>query len=173
MRLFIQRVLSASVGINGRETAAIGPGLLALAAFGSRDGADFARRPAFAGMARKLWGLRIFPPAGEREGKFVCDVQDYGGDLLIVPQFTLYADCRKGRRPSFSDAAAPEQARGLFAEFVNFVDENVSCRVASGIFGADMRVQLCNWGPVTILLDSEELFPSSDGVCGRDTSCTR
>ena len=158
MRLFIQRVLSASVSIDGREEAAIGPGLLALAAFSGRDGPDIARRPAFAGMARKLWGLRIFPPAGEREGKFTCDVQDYGGDVLIVPQFTLYADCRKGRRPSFSDAAAPEYARGLFAEFVNFVDENVSCRVTSGIFGADMRVQLCNWGPVTILLDSEELF---------------
>lgn len=158
MRLFIQRVLSASVSIAGQEVAAIGPGLLALAAFSSRDGADFARTPVFTGMARKLWGLRIFPPAGEQEGKFSCDVQDYGGDLLIVPQFTLYADCRRGRRPSFSDAAPPAPARDLFAEFVNFVDENTSCRVASGIFGADMRVQLCNWGPVTILLDSEELF---------------
>ena len=158
MRLFIQRVLSAPVSIDGQETAAIGPGLLALAAFGSRDGTDFARTPAFAGMARKLRDLRIFPPPGTQEGKFSCDVQDYGGDLLIVPQFTLYADCRKGRRPSFSNAAAPESARALFAEFVNFVDENVSCRVASGIFGADMRVRLCNWGPVTILLDSEELF---------------
>ena len=158
MRLFIQRVLSASVSIDGQETAAIGPGLLALAAFSSRDGADFARTPAFTGMARKLWGLRIFPPAGEQEGKFSCDVQDYGGDLLIVPQFTLYADCRRGRRPSFSDAAAPDPARDLFAEFVNFVDENTSCRVASGIFGADMRVRLCNWGPVTIRLESEELF---------------
>lgn len=158
MRLFIQRVLSASVGIDGQEIAAIGPGLLALAAFSARDGADFARTPAFTGMARKLWGLRIFPPAGEQEGKFSCDVQDYGGDLLIVPQFTLYADCRRGRRPSFSDAAPPDPACGLFTEFVNFVDENTSCRVASGIFGADMRVQLCNWGPVTILLDSEELF---------------
>ena len=158
MRLFIQRALSASVSTGGEEIAAIGPGLLALAAFSSRDGADFVRGPAFAGMARKLWGLRIFPPAGELEGKFSCDVRDYGGELLIVPQFTLYADCRRGRRPSFSDAAAPDPARVLFAEFVNFVDENISCRVASGIFGADMRVQLCNWGPVTILLDSEELF---------------
>ena len=158
MRLFIQRVLSASVSIDGQETAAIGPGLLALAAFSSRDGADFARTPAFTGMARKLWGLRIFPPAGAQEGTFSSDVHDYGGDLLIVPQFTLYADCRRGRRPSFSDAAAPDPARDLFAEFVNFVDENTSCRVASGIFGADMRVRLCNWGPVTILLDSEELF---------------
>lgn len=158
MRLFIQRVLSASVSVEGQEVAAIGPGLLALAGFSQQDGENFSQTPAFEGMARKLYGLRIFPPAGEVTGKFTCDVQDYGGEILIVPQFTLYADCRKGRRPSFSDAAQPEPAYRHFIDFVNFVDENVSCRVASGIFGADMRVQLCNWGPVTILLDSKELF---------------
>lgn len=158
MRLFIQRVLSASVSIDGQETAAIGPGLLALVGFGPADGPDLPANPAFAGMARKLSGLRVFPPAGEAEGKFTCDVQEYGGDLLLAPQFTLYADCRRGRRPSFSAAAPPDVARNLFMMFANLVDENTSCRVESGVFGADMRVRLCNWGPVTILLDSEELF---------------
>ena len=158
MRLCVQRVLEGSVAVDGKVLASIGKGLVVLVGFGQADGPELAASDVFSGMARKLWGLRIFPPAGEQEGKFSCDVQDYGGDLLIVPQFTLYADCRRGRRPSFSDAAAPDPARDLFAEFVNFVDENTSCRVASGIFGADMWVRLCNWGPVTILLDSEELF---------------
>lgn len=158
MRLLVQRVLEAAVTVDGQTTGAIGKGLLAMTGFGDEDGPDFHHSPVFESMARKLLDLRIFPGEGDRCDKFDRSARDCGADVLLVPQFTLYADCRKGRRPSFSNAAAPESARALFAEFVNFVDENVSCRVASGIFGADMRVRLCNWGPVTILLDSEELF---------------
>lgn len=158
MRLLVQRVLEAAVTVDGQTTGAIGKGLLVMTGFGDEDGPDFHHSPVFEGMARKLLDLRIFPGEGDRCDKFDRSARDCGADVLLVPQFTLYADCRRGRRPSFSDAAAPDPARDLFAEFVNFVDENTSCRVASGIFGADMRVRLCNWGPVTILLDSEELF---------------
>ena len=150
MRAVVTRVKNASVVIGGQVNGQIGTGFLVLLGVGPNDTEAAADK-----LADKICNLRVFEDENE---KMNLNLEQVGGSLLVVSQFTLYADCRKGRRPSFSNAAAPEPARALFAEFVNFVDENVSCRVASGIFGADMRVRLCNWGPVTILLDSEELF---------------
>ncbi len=109
-------------------------------------------------MARKLLDLRIFPGQGDAAHKFHCSLQDFSGQVLLVPQFTLYADCRKGRRPSFTDAGDPAWAAAMFERFVRHVDEACHGSVSSGIFGAEMEVRLCNWGPVTIWLDSTRLF---------------
>lgn len=159
MRILAQRVHEASVSVDGRVVAAIGTGLLGLVAFGREDGPEFHHSPAFAGMARKLLDLRIFPGQGDAAHKFHRSLQDFGGHMLLVPQFTLYADCRKGRRPSFSEAGDPAWAAELFRRFAGLVDEACHDRVFSGIFGAEMEVRLCNWGPVTIWLDSARLFP--------------
>ena len=107
MRLLIQRVLEAAVTVDGQTTGAIGKGLLVLTGFGEEDGPDFHLSPVFGGMARKLLDLRIFPGEGDRSDKFDRSARDCGADVLLVPQFTLYADCRKGRRPSFSHAGDP------------------------------------------------------------------
>jgi len=158
MRILAQRVKEASVTVDGRLVAAINAGIMALVAFGQEDGPQFGSSPAFAGMARKLVGLRIFPGQGELAHKFYASLEDFGGKLLLVPQFTLYADCRKGRRPSFSGAGDPAWAKAMFSDFVQMVDETCAVSVSSGIFGADMDVRLCNWGPVTVFLDSADLF---------------
>ena len=160
MRILAQRVTEASVSVDGRQVAAIGPGIMALVGFGQEDGPDFNTSPAFQGMVHKLLGLRIFPGQGELANKFHTSLEEFGGQLLLVPQFTLYADCRKGRRPSFIDAGNPDWARPMFDYFVKMVDESCAVSVSSGIFGADMAVRLCNWGPVTIWLDSANLFAS-------------
>ncbi|GAB1253641.1 D-aminoacyl-tRNA deacylase [Desulfovibrio falkowii] len=160
MRILVQGVTEASVNVDGRQVAAIGPGIMALVGFGQEDGPDFHNRPAFRGMAQKLAGLRIFPGQGELANKFHTSLEEFGGQLLLVPQFTLYADCRKGRRPSFTDAGNPAWAEPMFEHFMKIVDESCSVSVSSGIFGADMAVRLCNWGPVTIWLDSLSLFGS-------------
>ncbi|MBS6830970.1 MAG: D-tyrosyl-tRNA(Tyr) deacylase [Desulfovibrio sp.] len=158
MRILVQRVREASVSVDGRVVAAISRGLLALVGFGRDDGPDFHQSPAFAGMVRKLLDLRIFPGQGDAARKFHCSLQDFGGQALLVPQFTLYADCRKGRRPSFTDAGDPAWAAAMFERFVRHVDESCHGSVSSGIFGAEMEVRLCNWGPVTIWLDSTRFF---------------
>lgn len=157
MRLLVQRVREASVSVDGRCVAAIGAGLLVLTGFGREDGPRFGESPTFPAMARKLVGLRVFPGEGELAHKFHASVDDFGGDILLVPQFTLYADCRRGRRPSFTDAGDPAWAGPLFAQFVRQVDGMCRASVHSGVFGADMDVRLCNWGPVTIWLDSAAL----------------
>lgn len=158
MRIVAQRVREASVSVDDRVVASIGQGLLALVGFGRDDGPDFGESPAFAGMARKLLDLRIFPGQGDAAHKFHCSLQDFSGQVLLVPQFTLYADCRKGRRPSFTDASDPAWAAAMFERFARHVDEACHGSVSSGIFGAEMEVRLCNWGPVTIWLDSTRLF---------------
>lgn len=158
MRLLLQRVLEASVSVDGHNIAHVGTGLLVLVGFGQGDGPRFQQSPAFAGMARKLVELRIFPGEGDYADKMHCSVQDAGGSILLVPQFTLYAGCRRGRRPDFTGAAAPAHAAALFDSFVAEVRRIFPGRLGCGQFGADMRVSLCNWGPVTILLDSDELF---------------
>ena len=160
MRLCIQRVLEGSVSVDGQCVAAIGTGLVVLVGFGRGEEPAFAASAAFAGMARKLAELRVFPGEGPYEHKMHCNVVEAGGSVLLVPQFTLYADCRRGRRPDFAGAAAPDAARELFAAFVQRVDGLMPGNVHSGIFGADMRVSFCNWGPVTLWLDSAELFPT-------------
>ena len=151
MRLVLQRVREAAVTVAGERVAAIGPGILALVGFGRDDGPGFADAPACRTLLEKLCDLRIFPDDG---GRLNRSLRETGGELLLVSQFTLYAACRKGRRPSFSDAASPEVARELYARVVALARELLPGRVASGVFGADMDVALVNQGPVTILLDS-------------------
>jgi D-aminoacyl-tRNA deacylase len=151
MRLVVQRVTSASVTVEGEQVGAIGLGLLVLVGFGREDEAEPTPSPMLARMARKLVQVRIFP--GDT-GKLDRDVADVGGHLLAVSQFTLHADCRKGRRPSLHPAADPHRAEMLFSAFVGELESLLPTRVATGRFGREMDVALRNWGPVTLVWDS-------------------
>ena len=146
MRLVIQRVREASVTVDGQVTGRIGPGLLVLAGFAPTD--DTA---SLAWMCRKMVQLRIF---GDDNGQMNRSVQDIGGQVLVVSQFTLLADARKGNRPSYIGAASPAVAEPLYEQFVAMVTAGLGQPVPTGIFGADMKVSLLNDGPVTIVLDS-------------------
>jgi len=146
LRLVIQRVKEAKVTVNGSTTGAIRSGLLVLIGISredTREEADY--------MLDKLLGLRIFP---DDNGKMNRDIGEAGGALLLVSQFTLYGDCRKGRRPSFDRAAPPQQAQALYEYLVESARQG-SVAVETGIFQASMEVHLINDGPVTILLDSD------------------
>ncbi len=147
MRAVVQRVAEASVVVDGEEIARIGPGLLALVA--ARHGDDPA---AATRLAEKLAHLRIF---ADEAGKSNRSLLDVGGEALVVSQFTLYGDTRKGRRPSFIDAAPPEVAEPLI-EVVAEALRALGVRVATGRFRAHMRVALVNDGPVTLILDVPE-----------------
>jgi D-tyrosyl-tRNA(Tyr) deacylase len=144
MRIVLQRVSRARVTVEGRVTGEIGRGLLLLAGFTDGDSED-----ALAWMADKVVGLRIFP---DDEGKMNRSVQEAGGGLLVVSQFTLYGDTRKGRRPSFVDAARPEIAIPLYEHFVELL-RATGLPVGTGEFGAMMDVELVNDGPVTLILE--------------------
>ena len=157
MRLLVQRVLEAAVTVDGQTTGTIGKGLLVMTGFGDEDGPDFHHSPVFEGMARKLLDLRIFPGEGDRCDKFDRSARDCGADVLLVPQFTLYADARSGRRPSFSAAARPEQAERLYLAVADMLRGH-GIRVETGRFQTHMQVSLCNDGPVTLLLDSKKTF---------------
>ncbi|QNH63240.1 D-aminoacyl-tRNA deacylase [Hymenobacter sediminicola] len=148
MRTVIQRVSNASVTVEGRITGQIGPGLLVLAGFSPTDTSS-----SLDWMARKLTQLRIF---SDEEGKMNRSVHDVGGQVLVVSQFTLLADARKGNRPSYIGAAPPPIAIPLYEQFVRQLEQLLGQPVATGEFGADMQVQLLNDGPVTIVLDSPE-----------------
>jgi D-tyrosyl-tRNA(Tyr) deacylase len=158
----VQRVSCAAVTVAGERIAGIGAGLLVLAGVGRDDSHEAARR-----LAAKVAGLRIFGddkvgvplgqgrggvPLGQRRGRMNRSVTDVGGDVLVVSQFTLYADTRKGYRPSFVDAARPEVAVGVLEAFVAGL-RSEGLQVAEGRFGAHMEVSLVNDGPVTILLE--------------------
>lgn len=148
MRAVIQRVSEATVIVNGDGVGAIGPGLMILLGVGPADG------PQQAGfLADKAAGLRIFE---DETGKMNLSVEQIGGGVLVVSQFTLYADCRKGRRPSFTDAAPPEKANELYLAFAQALRDR-GLTVATGTFGERMQVSLTNDGPVTIILDTEQL----------------
>lgn len=149
MRAVIQRVSSARVRVAQRTVGAIGPGLLALLSVGNDDEAVDARS-----MAEKVAGLRIFP---DDEGSMNRSVLESGGELLLVSQFTLHGDVRRGRRPSFIGAAKEPKARELY-ELTGATLEAAGVPVAYGEFGAQMEVELVNSGPVTILLDTKRLF---------------
>jgi len=146
MRAVIQRVSQASVAVEGQVIGQIGRGLLVLLGVGQGDRAEEA-----ALLAEKIANMRIFP---DRDARFNRSLLDVGGGALVVSQFTLYADTRRGRRPSFSGAAAPEVAEPLVAAFVVAL-RHLQVEVATGSFGAYMQVDLVNDGPVTITLDSE------------------
>jgi D-aminoacyl-tRNA deacylase len=147
MLAVVQRVSRASVRIAGRVVGDIGLGLLVLLGVGQEDDAEDARW-----LAEKIIGLRIFSDAA---GKMNLGLADVAGSLLIVSQFTLYGDCRKGRRPSFIAAAGPEKAIPLYEQFINAA-RALGVNVQTGEFGADMDVELVNAGPVTLILESKE-----------------
>lgn len=145
LRVVLQRVAHARVEVEGSTVGQIGPGLLALVAFRQGDGDT-----ALGWMAQKLTSLRVFE---DEAGKMNLGLSDIGGELLLVPQFTLYGDCRKGRRPGFDSALEPAQASRLFDEFCARC-ANAGFPPQRGVFGAHMRVSLLNDGPVTLILDS-------------------
>lgn len=153
MRAVVQRVSEASVSVDGQVIGAIGRGLLVLLGVTHSDGPAEA-----ASLARKIAGLRIFEDAA---GKFNLALADVGGALLVVSQFTLYGDARRGRRPSFTDAARPEQAEPLCDAFVQAL-AGQGLTVQTGRFGAGMAVHLVNDGPVTLWLDTAELGRMKD-----------
>ncbi len=145
MRAVVQRVSSARVVVDGRAVGEIGHGLVVLVGVSNQDGPDDVRY-----IAEKVVGLRVFEDA---EGRMNLAVGQVGGSLLAVSQFTLYGDCRRGRRPSFDQAARPDLARALYDDVVRLLEES-GVPVARGVFQAKMAVELVNDGPVTILLDS-------------------
>ena len=150
MRVIIQRVSTASVTVDGAPVAAIGRGLLLLVGIEADDDVPLVRR-----MARKCAEMRIFP-AQDDGSHFERSLLDIRGEALVVSQFTLLADVRKGRRPSFVRAAAPHVAAPLVEAFADAL-RSVGVTVSTGVFGASMQVELVNDGPVTILVDSTDL----------------
>jgi D-aminoacyl-tRNA deacylase len=149
MRAVVQRVSAARVTVEQHSVGAIGPGLVVFLGVGKGDGEDDAKY-----LASKISGLRIFE---DSSGLMNLSVHDSGGSVLAISQFTLYADCRKGRRPGFSDAAVPEEAEKLYDYFCNLLQQE-GLKVSTGRFQADMKIGVENDGPVTILLDSRKLF---------------
>lgn len=146
MRAVVQRVKRASVTVDGREVSRIGQGVLVFLGVADGDGSGEA-----AWLAGKISRLRIF---ADEEGRMNRSVVDRGGEVLVVSQFTLLADCRKGNRPSFVKAAPPERGERLYREFVGEVGRLSGVPVREGIFGAMMDVSLLNDGPVTFVLDT-------------------
>lgn len=150
MRAVIQRVKYASVTINGAVKSKIEQGFLILFGAGEGDTVEDAEL-----LAKKTAGMRIFC---DENDKMNLSLADIGGSVIVVSQFTLYADCRRGNRPSFTNAAPPAEANELYEYFVKLLrDEYGIKNVQTGEFGADMKVELLNDGPVTIILDSDEL----------------
>ncbi len=149
MRAVIQRVKHASVEVHGKSVAEIKHGIMVLVGFLEIDNPKVHEY-----MLDKIVNLRIFEDEAD---KMNLSVKDVNGEILIVPNFTLYGDCRKGRRPSYSGAAKPDKAREIFQSFIEMAKEKYP-KIQQGIFQADMKVTLLNDGPVTLLLDSEKAF---------------
>ena len=148
MKFVIQRVAHASVTVDGAVTGKIGKGFLVLIGVAESDTKEIADK-----MIRKLINLRIFE---DENGKTNVNLSDVKGELLLVSQFTLYADCRKGNRPSFTKAGGPDMANAMYEYIISECKKQVPV-VQTGSFGADMKVELLNDGPFTILLDSDEI----------------
>jgi D-tyrosyl-tRNA(Tyr) deacylase len=146
MRVILQRVQSSQVSVNEQVVGRIGRGLNLLIGIASTD-----TEAELDWMVKKCLELRVFP---DRAGKFDLSVQDIGGEILAISQFTLYGDCRKGRRPSFDRAAIPDQAKYLYEAFVSKLRSS-GLRVETGQFGANMQVSIENDGPVTLILERE------------------
>lgn len=149
MRAVVQRVSSAQVAIEGQVVGSIGRGFLVLLGVGEADGPEQLER-----LWSKIYKLRIF---ADEQSKTNLSLADVNGELLVVSQFTLFANCRKGNRPSFTQAGSPQLAEELYERFVERARQDVAC-VQTGRFGADMQVSLVNDGPFTILLDTDELM---------------
>ena len=149
MRVVLQRVAYASVKVDGEIVGSIEKGIAALVGMNTGD-----NEKTFEWMFNKLKNIRIFE---DDEGKMNLSIADKGYGLLLIPNFTVYADARKGNRPSFAMGVKPDEAREGFNAFVEYVKKNYD-KVECGIFQADMKVELLNDGPITILLDSDKLF---------------
>lgn len=148
MRFVIQRVLESSVSVDGKVVGQIGKGFMVLIGVGSGDTREIADK-----MIKKLIGMRIFE---DDNGKTNLNLESVGGSLLLISQFTLYADCKRGNRPGFTDAGAPDLAEELYEYIISECRKSVPV-VERGVFGADMKVSLVNDGPFTVILDSEKL----------------
>ncbi len=149
MRAVVQRVSRARVSVSGQRVSEIGEGLLVLLSVG-RD--DEPKDQEY--MARKILNLRVFE---DDEGKMNRSIRDIGGALLVISQFTLHGDCRRGHRPSFIDAESPPRAAQVFDQTLEML-RDAGLQVGTGVFGANMNIESVNRGPVTILIDSKKLF---------------
>ena len=149
MRAILQRVLNASVKVDGKTIGEIDKGLLVFLGVGEGDTEKDLKY-----IADKCIGLRIF---SDEEDKMNLSLTDVGGQMLVISQFTLYGDCRKGRRPSFTSSMEPVKAKEMYECFIKYVEET-GIKTAHGEFGADMKVELINDGPVTLMLDSTKSF---------------
>ena len=149
MKFVIQRVTRASVMVDGEVTGKIGKGFMVLIGVAQSDTEEIADK-----MVKKMCNLRIFE---DSEGKTNLALADVGGELLLISQFTLYADCHKGNRPSFIDAGKPDMASAMYEYIIEEAKKYVPT-VERGIFGAEMKVELLNDGPFTVILDSADLF---------------
>lgn len=149
MKFVIQRVTHAQVTVDGETVGKIGKGFLVLVGIGKDDSKAIADK-----MVQKLVNMRIFE---DENGKTNLALRDVNGQLLVISQFTLYADCKKGNRPSFTSACAPEEADSLYEYILEKCREEIET-VEHGIFGADMKVELLNDGPFTVILDSREIM---------------
>ncbi len=150
MRFIIQRVIYAKVTVDGKVTGEIQNGFLTLVGAAKGDTEEIADK-----LISKLMGLRIFSDDNDKTNLSLADI---GGELLLVPQFTLYADCKKGYRPSFINAEEPQRASRLFDYIVERCRQNCAAKsVQTGVFGAHMKVELLNDGPFTVILDSAEI----------------
>lgn len=149
MRFIIQRVTEANVKVDGEIIGEIGKGFLVLIGISNSDTKEIADK-----MTKKMLGLRIFE---DEKGKTNLDLHSVDGQLLLISQFTLYADCKKGNRPSFIKAGAPDMAEELYHYIIDLCKQEIDV-VEEGSFGADMKVSLLNDGPFTIVLDSDEIM---------------
>lgn len=149
MRAVVQRVLNANVKVNGDTVGKIGKGLLVFLGIGEDDDNKDLEY-----MVEKILGLRIFEDTNSKMNLSLLNVE---GEILVISQFTLYGDVRKGKRPSFSSSARPEMAESMYNKFIAMCKER-GIKAEEGIFGADMKVELINDGPVTILIDSKKIF---------------
>jgi D-tyrosyl-tRNA(Tyr) deacylase len=146
MRAVVQRVISSSVSVDNKKIAEIKQGLNVLLAVGRDDNEQSAKY-----LAKKIMQLRIFP---DSEGKMNLSIQDIGGEVLVISQFTLYGDCKKGNRPSYTMSAPADKANELYDYFIEYLRHNYSNKIQTGEFQADMKVGILNDGPVTLVIES-------------------
>ena len=150
MKIVLQRVSRASVTVEERVKGRIGEGYMALVGITDTDTEEILKY-----MAEKMINLRIFE---DEAGKLNRSLLDVGGEILLISQFTLYADCKKGRRPSFIKAGSPAFAEQMYENMIKYLEHLLPGKIQTGQFGADMKVELVNDGPVTIVLDSDEIM---------------